>query len=170
MNINTHPLYPTWLMMRQRCSNPNHRSYPRYGGRGITVCERWNTSFLHFVSDMGERPDGLTLDRIDNDGNYEPSNCRWATRSEQELNKTRPIKITVPTTSNFSRSDDPLRYIGYRPQCSLHPWRLRMVLVSGGKPIDLGYFDTLEEAQAVRDETEYERAFHAALGLTTEPH
>lgn len=80
--------YQAWLGMRQRCSNPNDARYADYGGRGITVCARWSV-FANFFSDMGERSDGLSLDRIDNEGNYEPGNCRWATRSEQQLNKRR---------------------------------------------------------------------------------
>lgn len=71
--------------MRKRCENPNCKSYADYGGRGIAVCERWQ-SFDNFLADMGVRPDGMSLDRIDSDGNYEPSNCRWATRIEQSHN------------------------------------------------------------------------------------
>jgi hypothetical protein len=76
----------SWQSMLQRCCNPKCDAYHNYGGRGITVCERW-LDFENFRADMGERPDGLTLDRIDVNGNYEPGNCRWATASEQSQNR-----------------------------------------------------------------------------------
>lgn len=80
--------YRSWGSMIQRCCNPNNPRYPEWGGRGIKVCERW-LSFENFLADMGERPEGLTLDRIDNEGHYEPGNCRWSTHREQRMNQRR---------------------------------------------------------------------------------
>lgn len=86
------PLYMKWFDMNRRCHNPNRRDYPNYGGRGITVCERWRNSFEKFCADLahlGPCPKGYTIDRIDNSKGYEPGNVKWSTYSEQNRNKRR---------------------------------------------------------------------------------
>lgn len=80
------PTYRAWVNMKGRCLNSNYRAYPDYGGRGIKVCNRW-MEFGNFLQDMGVCPPNLTLERIDNDGSYEPSNCRWITQAEQTRNR-----------------------------------------------------------------------------------
>lgn len=81
--------YDVWVSMKQRCFNSRCPKYPDYGGRGITVCERW-LIFNNFYEDMGDKPEELTLERVNNDGDYEPNNCKWATRSEQNRNRRPP--------------------------------------------------------------------------------
>lgn len=89
-----HPLYKTWVEMRYRCENPKKHNYPHYGGRGIKVCERWH-DFPSFVADMGDRPEGSTLDRIDLNGDYSPWNCRWATKKMQMNNMSTNRWLTI---------------------------------------------------------------------------
>jgi hypothetical protein len=84
-----HHLYNTWINIRQRCRNPNNRNYPDYGGRGIDVCSEWD-DFWQFVEDVGEKPEGCSLDRIDNNKGYSKDNCRWATHTEQ-MNNCRKV-------------------------------------------------------------------------------
>lgn len=87
------PEYRTWLAMRSRCGNPKSIAWPQYGGRGIAVCERWQESFIAFVADMGPRPFGMTIDRIDPNKGYFKENCRWATDKTQARNKTNSVMV-----------------------------------------------------------------------------
>lgn len=90
-----HALYPTWCNMKARCDNPKHPQYADYGGRGISYCSAW-AEFPAFLSDVGEKPfDGASLDRINNDGNYEPSNVRWADRRTQRVNSRQVTLVTI---------------------------------------------------------------------------
>lgn len=88
------PTWRSWSSMRRRCLRPGSDQYPNYGGRGIRICERWD-SYSNFLADMGERPPGTSLDRIDVNGHYEPGNCRWATQVQQNNNKRTTLMLTV---------------------------------------------------------------------------
>lgn len=99
---NQHPLYSTWQGIKRRCLNKNSHSYHRYGGRGIKICDAWINNFHQFITDMGEKPIGYSIDRIDNDGNYEPNNCRWANRKDQQKNRKIVNKIIIENIEYFA--------------------------------------------------------------------
>lgn len=141
-NTPQHPLYQTYHNIKQRCGNKNNTAYMHYGGRGIKVCKRWlgKDGFSNFLEDMGNRPQGRTLDRINPDGDYEPGNCRWATWSVQMTNKG-------------IRKDNKLGYIGVQKAGYKYRARLRV----GGKSLHLGVFDTPEEACSVYKQARAER-------------
>ncbi len=86
--------FSAWVAARKRCFNPRYQSFKDYGARGITMCERWRNDFSEFLRDMGPCPDGLTLERINNNGNYEPGNCEWASYTDQGRNRRNTIRIT----------------------------------------------------------------------------
>lgn len=110
-------LYWVWADMLSRCRNPNHKHFANYGGRGITVCDRWQAEggFDRFMADMGERPQGMTLDRRNNDLGYSPENCRWATRKEQNSNRRNCIFVEIDGEKITLRECCRRLGISYRP-------------------------------------------------------
>jgi hypothetical protein len=110
--------YKTWDSMIQRCYNPNCRMFPHYGARGITVCDRWRASADNFVVDIGIRPDGMSLDRIDVNGNYTLANCRWATTREQSRNRRDNVWLTYDGETMIMT--DWARRIGVKPNTLHH--------------------------------------------------
>jgi hypothetical protein len=124
--------YAAWRGMKDRCLNPKDKGFPRYGGRGITVSRAWRDSFTTFLADMGECPDGLSIERIDNDRGYEKGNCKWATPKEQANNRHLPSPGRHPPFRGTYR-DRNGRWVAYGPG-KAHKY--------------LGYFKTQEDAAA----------------------
>ena len=128
-------MYGRWRSMIRRCHDQKDHAYENYGGRGISVCQRWRDSYLNFAEDMGECPDGLTLERIDNNGNYEHSNCRWATVAEQNFNRR--------AQRGWNRWGYKGIFKKYRKFCAQ--------IQSKGRRYCLGYFPTKEAAAHAYD-------------------
>lgn len=128
-----HPLYATYFNMLMRCKKENYEHFDRYGGRGIKVCEKWDSEngFLNFINDMGERPENYQLDRIDNNGDYEPSNCRWIDKYTQ-MGNTSATKI----------------YPGVSFHKLGNKWRARIKI--NGSEVHLGLFKTIKDAIKAR--------------------
>ena len=137
-NLSGHPLNYIWRSMKQRCSNPNNKSYKNYGERGITVCDRWLESFENFYNDViGSYKKGLQIDRIDNNGNYEPSNCRWVTLQQNISN------------AGSSRGSSSI-YKGVSWNASKHKWVSQ--IAKDGKNMSLGSFTCEKEAALAYNE------------------
>ena len=133
------PTYQSWIDMKRRCLDPNRRSYKDYGGRGITVCQRW-FKFENFLADMGDKPHGLTLDRKENHGHYEPENCRWATPKVQAGNRRVGLDAAI-------RSDNSTGFKGVRRRPGRKGYSAAIVV--RGQRIHLGTRDAPEEAAAL---------------------
>lgn len=132
------PLYTTYQGMISRCYSKNNVAYHRYGGRGIGVCREWKGHFQRFKADMGSKPSPLhSLDRIDNDKGYSPDNCRWATQTEQHMNR-----------GIFSRNTSGVQGVSRSPKSAKLPWRA--YVTKNKKQIHLGYFKTFQEAVMAR--------------------
>lgn len=133
------PTYESWRGMKERCSYEGHKSYEKYGGSGIEVCKEWVNSFSTFLSDMGERPDAKTLDRIDPNLGYYKDNCRWATHSTQAYN------IHKESGGTSSR-------VGISWHKKIGKWQVRLTL--DYKEHHIGYFDNEEDAIKAREDAE----------------
>lgn len=133
--LSDHSIYDCWVAMKARCNNKQNPSYKWYGAKGIKVCDAWNKSFEAFLDDMGIPPKGMTIDRTDVYGNYEPSNCRWVTVQEQQINRSNnngtPGVYYEKTRNKF-----------------------QVTIIYKGKKHYIGRFDELKEAVAARKKAE----------------
>lgn len=143
----TAPEYWVWASMHSRCYNEAEEKYPRYGGRGITICDRWRHDFAAFLADMGPRPSKAhSIDRIDNDGNYEPGNCRWATAKEQSRNQSKNRLLTHDGKTMIAT--DWAISLGWEPSFLFgrldRGWTVEQALTT--PPLGFGYPNSLERA------------------------
>lgn len=134
--LSDQPIYDCWVAMKARCNNKQNPGYKWYGAKGVKVCEAWNNSFESFLKDMGIPAKGMTLDRIDVHGNYEPGNCRWATLQEQQINRSNNNK-TPGVYYEKSRN------------------KYQVTIKYKGKKYYIGRFDKLKEAALARKEAEH---------------